>query len=465
MNGNLARQALETGHFKVFYPEDNGNEGLYINVTALFVELFGSTRFALRITSAIFGIITIGGIGLLGSELFSEPIGLLAAFFTATSFWHLNFSRIATHAIAAPCFLVWSMWLLLVAIRRRQEGRAWWVVMLLAGLTYGLGVHTYLPYRVTPVLMAGVWLYEFGRARRDQWLRQYGKCFALFWAMAILAAAPLLIHFLREPADMSARSAQLSLLRSDHPGSELISNVVKTAGMLFVDGDANWRHNYDRRPELFLPVALLFLAGLLLAALQVRTDSSLPDALVIGWLLLGAVPEVLSTEGIPHAYRAILMIPPIFYLAAIGAHHAYFWLSEIAPLRVCSGVAVCFLLVVAYVPVHTYFGLWASDVRVREAFGEPITREADYINAMPREAPKDVVTDAQLLQHGIPLWAQPIAFLTHSYTPEEQHETHIHYINPNDFPKAERERFNATDYCRVVEKRAPGDIVICLTSR
>ncbi|MEK9147933.1 MAG: hypothetical protein AAB650_00675, partial [Patescibacteria group bacterium] len=33
-NGNNAREALETGNFKVFYPENNGREGLFINIQA-----------------------------------------------------------------------------------------------------------------------------------------------------------------------------------------------------------------------------------------------------------------------------------------------------------------------------------------------------------------------------------------------------------------------------------------------
>jgi hypothetical protein len=35
MDGVNAQHAAETGQFKVYYPEDNGREGLYVNILAL----------------------------------------------------------------------------------------------------------------------------------------------------------------------------------------------------------------------------------------------------------------------------------------------------------------------------------------------------------------------------------------------------------------------------------------------
>ena len=54
MDGANALEALETGHFSVFYPEDNGREGLYVNVAAPFVSVLGNQAWVLRIPAAIF---------------------------------------------------------------------------------------------------------------------------------------------------------------------------------------------------------------------------------------------------------------------------------------------------------------------------------------------------------------------------------------------------------------------------
>ena len=70
MNGNNALEALSPdGQFKWFYPENNGREGLFMNIQALSIALFGNFPWALRIVSAIFGILTVLGLYLCVKEL------------------------------------------------------------------------------------------------------------------------------------------------------------------------------------------------------------------------------------------------------------------------------------------------------------------------------------------------------------------------------------------------------------
>src|SRR3989344_3790498 len=71
MNGNNAQEALDSGNFKVFYPENFGREGLFINIQALFIRQFGHYPWVLRLPSAIFGILTVLGLYLFTKELFS----------------------------------------------------------------------------------------------------------------------------------------------------------------------------------------------------------------------------------------------------------------------------------------------------------------------------------------------------------------------------------------------------------
>jgi len=115
VNGNNTIEALGTHHWKVFYPENFGREGLFINIQSIFVAAFGHYPWALRLPSAIFGVLTVFGLFMMTKELFKgkERIALFAAFFLATSFWHINFSRIGFRAIMAPFFLVWSFYFLI----------------------------------------------------------------------------------------------------------------------------------------------------------------------------------------------------------------------------------------------------------------------------------------------------------------------------------------------------------------
>ena len=68
MNGNNAVEALSTGAFKVFYPENNGREGLFINMQAVAIRALGTEPWVLRLVSANFGTLTIAGLWLLARE-------------------------------------------------------------------------------------------------------------------------------------------------------------------------------------------------------------------------------------------------------------------------------------------------------------------------------------------------------------------------------------------------------------
>src|SRR3990167_10534307 len=111
-NGVDALKALDTNDFKIFYPANNGREGLFINMQALSIWLFGATPFALRVVSAIIGTLTVLGLYLLAKQLFDKKIASVASFFLAISFWHVNFSRIGFRAIMLPLIMVFTFYFL-----------------------------------------------------------------------------------------------------------------------------------------------------------------------------------------------------------------------------------------------------------------------------------------------------------------------------------------------------------------
>src|SRR3989344_7847114 len=148
MNGTNAIQALEGGQWKFYYPENFGREALFINIQALFVKALGHEPWVLRFPSAIFGILTVLGVYLLTKEIFRdlpkkeigfrlsspEKLALFSAFLMATSFWHINFSRIGFRAIMAPLLLTWVIYLLLISFHKGKL-----LIPILAGFIYGLG--------------------------------------------------------------------------------------------------------------------------------------------------------------------------------------------------------------------------------------------------------------------------------------------------------------------------------------
>src|SRR4030042_3557532 len=97
INGNNAISALENQDFKVFYIDNNGREGFFINLIAFSFVIFGVSIWSIKIVSAIIGILTVLGIYLFTKESFgyakiknSGIIALASSFFLAISFWHVN---------------------------------------------------------------------------------------------------------------------------------------------------------------------------------------------------------------------------------------------------------------------------------------------------------------------------------------------------------------------------------------
>ncbi len=467
MEGSDALAAIETHHFDVFYPEDNGREGLYVDVAAVFIDALGNKPWVLRLPAAIFGFLTVLGVYFLVTELLSAPTGLLAAFFIATSFWHINFSRIAFRAIAAPFFLAWGLYLMLLAFRRLREQRQCLGWMVLAGVAYSLGFYTYIAYRATPVVIGLVLLHFYALALKEKWLGAFWKAASVFVVATILIAAPLAIYFANHPGTFNGRSGQVSVFNAPHPATEIGINFWKTVLMLYTRGDGNWRHNFAGRPEVFWPVALFMTLGFFIAVSKAlfgaKAEGRLPYFIALSWLFIGAMPAFLSDESVPHALRAILMVPPVFLLAAIGARSLYSGLARFIHNGVLPAAAVLVLIALTCEAGYTYFVRWAENPIVPAYFDIWNADLAKEINAYPRSLPKVVAITAQGISfHHLPMPVASVMYLTKTYTDREQEEDHIRYFTPETFDRAIPPELRGRDFCEQVSLLTPGVKVFCM---
>ncbi|MBI4085019.1 MAG: glycosyltransferase family 39 protein [Candidatus Liptonbacteria bacterium] len=454
MNGNNALQALSTGDFKTFYPENNGREGLFINIQALFLkalnspsqvsagEIWEGKPWVLRLPSAIFGILTVLGVYFLAKELFSTRVGLFSAFFLAANFWHINFSRIGFRAIIAPLLLVWAVYFFLLALRKLKEQNAGqlpgskilcglgfntFVLALFGGIVYGLGFYSYIAYRITPLLFL-LFIPFFGKEKG------FWKAAGVFLLVAFFAALPLGIYFLQHPADFMGRTTQVSVFSSPSPLADLATNIVKTLGMFIFAGDWNWRHNLSGAPELFWPVGIVFLIGIVIGLKKLREFGvwNLELGILFSWFILAMFPVVISNEGIPHALRSILMIPPAIILAGVGGAAVYEWL-KIRNEYVTRAVVAFFAAFIVSGTYYSYFVSWAKSPDVQGAFAADYLKLGREINALPASTSKYVVVQAGgVAVNGIPMPAQTVMFVTDTFTTEKQQAKNIHYTLPGE---------------------------------
>ncbi len=401
INGNEGLEAAQTGDFKLFYPANNGREGLWINLTGLAVRYLGASQFGLRFWSAVFGTLAVFLIYLLASEIFSTRAGLFAAFLLATSFWHLNFSRMDFRAILVPTFSLAAIYFLLRAWRSLSLV---WAIS--GGLIYGLGFHTYIAYRFTPLVVLALCAGEFYRRRKaGEVSRRWTWITAAWLSATFVAALPLGVYFLENPDDFFGRAQQVSIFDQPDPARTFVVSLLKTAAMFNIQGDHNPRHNLPDSPELAPVNGLLFLCGIALAVFG-RARSWMSCVVLPVWLGAMILPGALTWQGVPHALRTIGAIPPVFLLAALGADAVF----ELLATRKAWQWA--FLIVVAATGLfeyYRYFGVWANQPSTREAFTHNLVSIGDYLNALPDNTPRFVVATAD------PMPSQTVIFVTQGH--------------------------------------------------
>ncbi|HEX4103903.1 MAG TPA: glycosyltransferase family 39 protein [Candidatus Paceibacterota bacterium] len=442
MDGNNASEVAATGHYQVFYPEDNGREGLYINLIALEFQLFHAPHepWVVRLPAAIAGVLTVFGLYLLAAELFGYEVGLLAAFLLATSFWHINFSRIGFRAILSPLLLTWTAWLILKAFRAASSKMAVWYAVA-AGIVYGLGFYTYIAYRISPLLL--LLFIPFFRKYPGFWKRV-----TIFLVLAFVTAAPIGWYFAKNPSAFFGRTSEISVTSTANPLETFAVNFWKTLLEINVQGDFNWRQNISGAPELFWPVGILFLVGIALGIYWLwkerRKKNALTDApvksegqtlLVFGiwftfaWFILGALPAALSNDGIPHALRSILMVVPAVTLAALGGMWAYRMIKDHWGGRAALTLGVIALAILAFFAYYDYFIVWGENPNVPGAFNADYVTIGREINALPATTPKYVVVSAcGVLARNIPVPAETTMFITNTFTTSTQMAKNVQYL-------------------------------------
>jgi 4-amino-4-deoxy-L-arabinose transferase-like glycosyltransferase len=440
MDGNNAVEVSQgLAHFQVFYTEDNGREGLYVNILAVMFKIWPIYQpWMIRLPAAVAGVLTVWGLYLLVAELWSAEVGLLAAFLLATSVWHIMFSRIGFRAILAPLCLVWSLYLLTKAYHAIScSAKAWWYTIG-AGIVYALGFYTYIAYRITPLLF--LLFIPFFRKLEGFW-----KKTMLFIVITFLVALPIGLYFVQHPGTFFGRTAEISVTSASNPVHDLAVNIVKEALMFNYHGDYNWRQNISGAPELFWPVGILFIVGIILALYVLWLRARKKDVgdnlaqlfptfatlLTFAMIILGGLPAAASDEGIPHALRSILMIAPAMIFATLGGLWLYGVIKKYWNGGIAKALTVLFFMVVIGWAYYDYFIVWAQNPNVPGAFSANYVDIGRQINALPVSTPKYIIVNAGgVLARGIPVPAETTMFITNSFTTSTQQEHNIHYLLP-----------------------------------
>lgn len=373
-----ARDLLAQPAPPVYFPADFG--GLHpaiVYLTALARWLMGGDPLAIRYGVAAAGVATAALTFFVLRAIFeadeetqaSATVAALGgALVLALTFPFLVLTRIGFETVlpAIPACLVFLFLARAVRAGSPNSSFAW------AGLALGLSLYTYYSARLLPaaVILALLWVaWTTRRYRRS--LVGLGIV-ALFAAIVFL---PLGVYFLQNWEQFTGRTGVTSY-HTLGPGASsvpraLLSNLLHTLAGFSLPGfgDELVRHNIPGRPIYDPFLSLLFWLGVVALARRPRQARS---ALLLSWAGVMLLPTIL-TDGAPTFTRLLGAVPAFAGIAALGARELFhllrrLWLRGPAPSWLAPAVLVAGLATSASFTIYDYFGRWAHDPGLYDAF-------------------------------------------------------------------------------------------------
>jgi DNA-binding beta-propeller fold protein YncE/4-amino-4-deoxy-L-arabinose transferase-like glycosyltransferase len=378
-NGLDAAHVIQQRVYPIYFEANYGRGALFIYLLALSFKLIGVSVLAMRLVTAVLGVLTILAFYFLFRQLFGPGLGLVGAYLIATSRWHINFSRVVFDAVLLPLLAALSFYFLFKGLHSRRRTDFLW-----GGLALGLGLHTYASFRLIPFVIVLFLLYKALTERG--FVRRSGLGVAIFVLASFMVFAPLGQYALNNWKGFSLRTKEASILtKRDQPdlAKALWNNTRAHLLMFNYRGDRNGRHNLPGEPMLDFVTAVLFATGLGYGLYRWREPRCFFFLTCLVVLLLGGILSV-DFEA-PQALRAIGTLLAACFFACLtlerlwvgcqrsfGARAKLPALAFIVPLLVYSGWA----------NFHTYFYRQARDFAVWNAFSTPETLTARTMKAL-----------------------------------------------------------------------------------
>ena len=293
----------------MFFDDDGGREALYAYLVSAAFRVAGASVTVLRGTSAALGVL---GVVLIWLALrrYGRAAALAGAVWAAGSLWLIAVSRDGfRNVIVVPAGAL-ALWTLL-----RWQERPTRVTAACAGAAMGLGLWTYQPLKLLPLLalLWILWIRRRDRARYALIRSTVPWCVGAY----LVVAAPMIYTAIADFRNYFGRGAAVSLFNPSVGAPESFQvHVLRTLGMFLVTGDPNQRHNVDGLPLLGPLLCIPFAAGLWRAwSLRARPECSL----LLAGLLVFLVPPLVATEGAsPHFLRSLGLAPYIAGLVGVG---------------------------------------------------------------------------------------------------------------------------------------------------
>ena len=315
------------------------NLGFFL--TSLWIRALGPTLLALRLSSALLGLLSLVAVYLVVRRLFGVRPAMLLLILTTPFHWHLHFSRTGFHYMQAASLTAVAILLFVVATDRRSP-----VLFGCAGVAAGIAWQTYYAAWLLPFILAAWALARLLSDRTQGKTAVLGFCLSMIFL--ITTTAPLLAYYAERPHGATARTKGVYIfsdynrqhVSSTYGTSEPLQLLAMNAGRLgrlLVGGAGDTSVQYGLQGRFIDPYLLpLFLAGMLYAVGLIRTPGG---QLLWIWFLGTIIAGGLLTIDAPFSPR-LVGITPIILLFPVLLVDRILRLREIADRRWLEVTAV-----------------------------------------------------------------------------------------------------------------------------
>lgn len=306
--GWAAERILHNGYHPFFTDEVFRNPPLVLYQLALWMAFFSISQAHLFLFFVFLSLVSLGFIYWTFRQLAGPRVALLALFVLAVMRWHVSFSRNGFPTIQVPLYMFATMAFLLHGLK---TGKRW--VFYTAGTFFALGLYTYQAYKIFPILLLVLGLYEWFHNR--QAVVKNVRNLLAFAVVFFLLISPLAYQTVHS-GSLGWREDNFNIyanIRQSHSLKPLVDMIWRTGMMFNRMGDNNERHNLPNYKMLDDVTACLFVLGLFFGLFRIARRKYF--VAVVGFLFM-CLPCILSQDA-AHANRMLGTTPFIAFLAAL----------------------------------------------------------------------------------------------------------------------------------------------------
>lgn len=313
------------GQTKIFFERNTGREAMQMYLTAWVMSIFntGYSFLSLKLGTLFVGLVMLPYVYLLGKEIGNRHVGLIAMILIGVAFWPNTIERVALRFIFYPAFVAPTLYYLIRGLRRSNRND-----FILVGIALGIGLHSYSPIRVLPIVVTLAvvlfLLHKQSRGIRRQTIIHFG----ILSIFSLVLFLPLLRYITEAPENMTLFSyrtlTRLGTIEQSYPGNPMtifLQNLWDALRMINVTNSSAWAVSIPFRPMLDAVSAALFLMGVVLLLVRYMQQRHWQDIFLlvsIPFLMLPSILALAFPIENPTANRAGGAMVPVFLIAAIA---------------------------------------------------------------------------------------------------------------------------------------------------